>query len=73
MDPKDPRMNPKKTKKEKISIFLRFKAVFVKFLIDIVNKNVENVQQGTNSLSNSLLIKDKCCFPEEKDLKLTLK
>ena len=35
--------------------FQRFNAIFVIFSINIVDWNVENVQQGTNSLSNSIL------------------
>ena len=46
--------DPKMTKAAKISKFLRFYAIFVKFSIDFVDENVENVQHGTNSLSSRL-------------------
>ena len=51
----------------------KFAKVFFNFSMDIVSSNVENVQQGTNLLSNSLLRKDNCCFANEKDLIVTLK
>ena len=40
-------------KKQKIPEFNRFYAIFIKFLIDSVDYNVETIKQGTNSLSNS--------------------
>ena len=43
----------KKTKIPIFSDFQCFYAIFVNFLIDIVNENVENVQQGKNLLSSS--------------------
>ena len=46
-------MTPKMTKS--FSDFLRFHAIFVKFSTNFVDTNVENVQQGTNLLCNSLL------------------
>ena len=51
VDPKDPEMTQKF---ENFQFFFQFKAVSVNFLIDIENKNFENVQRDTNSLSNSL-------------------
>ena len=46
----DPKLTPKTKKLAKISNFLRFNAVFVKFLIESVDWNVENFQHDTNLL-----------------------
>ena len=46
---------------------------FVKFSIEFVDKNVENAQQGTSSLSSRHFRRNNCCFPDEKNLKLTPK
>ena len=40
-------------KKQKVPEFYSFYAIFIKFLIDSVDYNVETIQQGTNSLSKS--------------------
>ena len=46
--------DPKMRKFDNIPVFLRFNAIFVNFSIDIVDQNVENDQQGTNTLFNRL-------------------
>ena len=56
--------NVKKT--QKIPEFNRFYAIFIKFLIDSVDYNVETIQQGTNSLSNSFFEEMKVVFNLKK-------
>ena len=48
------KINTENTKKPKIPNFYRFNASFVNVLIDIVDWNAENVQQGTNSFFSRL-------------------
>ena len=55
----------KMTRIQKFPNFQRFYAIVI-FSINIVDKNVENVQQGTNSLPNRILFGDKCDFLKEK-------
>ena len=66
-------MTPKVTKIPKFPDFYRLYAIFVKFSIDFVDENVENVQQGKNSLSSSRLGRDKCGFLKRKSPKMTPK
>ena len=57
-----PQMTPKMTKILKFPNFQRFYAMFVFFPINILIYNVRNVQQSTNSWSNSFLWRHKWGF-----------
>ena len=66
-------MSPKITKNQKIYIFQKVIEIFAKFSTEFVDKNVENIEHGTNWLSIRLFRKNNCCLSNEKSLKLTPK
>ena len=67
------KMTPKMTKIQKFPNFQRFYAIFVKLLTDFVDWIVEKSEQGTSSLSSSVLWRDNCGFQVEKYLKVAPK
>ena len=66
-------MTSKLTKNQNVPIFNVFMGRLSNYSIDFVDKNDENAQHGSNSLSSRLFRKANSCFPSEKDIKLTQK
>ena len=58
--------DPKITENQKLPDFQHFFALFLKFSVEFVDKNVENAQHGTISLSSRHCERDNCCFLYEK-------
>ena len=66
MTPEWPKLTQKMTKIPNFADFKRFHAMLVKISIKIVDLNLQNDQQGKNSLPRSLLWRNKCSFSKEK-------